>query len=305
MMFGAANAYLGLKAGLTVSTSIPVAVMTVAVFRALRGVLGRSTILENNLSQTVGSASSSLASGIIFTIPALFLWGLDPSLLQMATLALLGGLLGILFMIPLRRYLIVKEHGKLPYPEGTACAEVLVASEAGGSRARNVFVALGIGAVYKFLIGFLHLWNERVVLAIPRMKKAVVGIETTPALLGVGYILGYRIAAVMVAGSLVSWVALIPLIAHFGEGFTTPIFPEMAKTIGEMSPAEIWTRYIRYIGAGAVAFGGIITVARSVPTMVESFRLGVEEVRARLSKRFVERARTERDLTLFYVLGGA
>ena len=305
MMFGAANAYLGLKAGLTVSTSIPVAVMTVAAFRALQGVLGRSTILESNFSQTVGSASSSLASGIIFTIPALFLWGLDPSLLQMATLALLGGLLGILFMIPLRRYLISKEHGKLPYPEGMACAEVLVASEAGGSRARNVFVGLGIGAVYKFLIGFLHLWNERVYLAIPRLKKAVVGIETTPALLGVGYILGYRIAAVMVAGSLVSWVALIPLIAHFGEGFSMPLFPETTRTIAEMTPAEIWTRYIRYIGAGAVAFGGIITVLRSVPTMVQSFRLGIEEVRARLSKRFALKARTERDVPIFYVLGGA
>ncbi|MFH1006209.1 MAG: oligopeptide transporter, OPT family [Candidatus Latescibacterota bacterium] len=305
MMFGAANAYLGLKAGMTVSTSIPVAVMTVAVFRLLRGRLGPASILEANLSQTVGSASSSLASGVIFTIPVLFLWGLDPTLLQMATLALLGGLLGILFMIPLRRYLIAKEHKNLPYPEGTACAEVLIASEAGGSRARNVFVGLGIGAGYKFLSGFLHLWNERVYLAIPRLKKAVIGVETTPALLGVGYILGYRIAAVMVAGSLVSWVVLIPLIAHFGEGFTTPIFPEMVKTIGQMSPSEIWTRYIRYIGAGAVIFGGIVTVVRSVPTMVESFRLGTEEVRARLSKQFVQRIRTERDLPLFYVLGGA
>ena len=281
IMFGAANAYLGLKAGLTVSTSIPVAVMTVAFFRLTRGFLGKSTILENNISQTVGSASSSLASGVIFTIPALFLWGLAPSLAQMAALALLGGLLGILFLIPLRRYLIKQEHGKLPYPEGTACAKVLIAAEAGGAQARNVFWGLLVGAVYKFFIGFLHLWKDRIYIGIPKLKKALLGIEATPALLGVGYILGFRISSIMVAGSMISWVVMIPLIAHFGEGFDKPFFPETVKTIAEMSTSEIWNRYIRYIGAGAVAFGGIITIVRS-PRSGWGFRRSGPPCRKRL-----------------------
>jgi len=311
IMFGAANAYLGLKAGLTVSTSIPVAVMTVAFFRFARPLFGKTTILENNISQTVGSASSSLASGVIFTIPALFLWGLNPTLVQMASLALLGGLLGILFMIPLRRFLIVQEHGKLPYPEGTACAKVLVASEAGGAKASNVFLGLGIGAFYKFFIGFLHLWKDKVHSAIPGLKKAQIGIETTPALLGVGYILGFRISFIMVAGGLISWVILIPLIAYYGEGMTIPLFPETTKLIIDMSPSEIWNRYIRYVGAGAVAFGGIITIIRSIPTMVKSFKLSLDEMKSRMKKTSPhtptvqpKRDRTQADLPITYVLGG-
>jgi putative OPT family oligopeptide transporter len=310
ILFGAANAYLGLKAGLTVSTSIPVAVMTVAFFRFGKVFFGKgTTILENNMSQTIGSASSSLASGVIFTIPALFLWGLDPSLVQMAMLAMLGGLLGILFMIPLRRFLIVHEHGKLPYPEGTACAEVLKASESGGAKAGNVFLGLGIGAVYKFFLSFLHLWKDRVTTGIPGLKKAQIGIETTPALLGVGYILGFRISLIMVAGGLISWVILIPIIAYYGEGLTSPLFPETVKLITEMTPSEIWNRYIRYVGAGAVAFGGIATIIRSIPIMIKSFRLSVDEVKARMRKRPnltgpIKVDRTQADIPLNYVAIG-
>jgi putative OPT family oligopeptide transporter len=310
ILFGAANAYLGLKAGLTVSTSIPVAVMTVAFFRFAKVFFNKgTTILENNISQTIGSASSSLASGVIFTIPALFLWGLDPSLVQMAMLAMLGGLLGILFMIPLRRFLIVQEHGKLPYPEGTACAEVLKASETGGARAGNVFLGLGIGAVYKFFIGFLHLWSDKVTTGIPGLKKAQIGIETTPALLGVGYILGFRISLIMVAGGFISWMILIPAIAYYGEGLTSPLFPETVKLITDMAPSEIWTRYIRYVGAGAVAFGGIATIIRSIPVMIKSFRLSLDEVRGRMRRGPALTAppkidRTQADLPLTYVAAG-
>jgi len=281
ILFGAANAYLGLLAGLTVSTSIPVAVMTVGLFRAGGLLWGRPSILEANISQTTGSASSSLASGIIFTIPALFLWGMDPSIWQMAGLALAGGLLGILFMIPLRRFLIKEEHANLPYPEGTACANVLIASDTGGARAANVFIGLGIGAVYKFLIGFLMLWKDKIYVNLPFIKKAQLGMLATPALLGVGYILGFRIACIMVGGSMISWVILIPLLNGYGHLLPQPYFPESLHAIADMSASEIWNRYIRYIGAGAVAFGGIITIIRSIPTMIKSFRVGVDELRSR------------------------
>lgn len=282
ILFGAANAYLGLLAGLTVSTSIPVAVMTVGLFRLIGMVSGRYSILESNISQTIGSASSSLASGVIFTLPALFLWGMDPSLLQMTGLAMAGGLLGILFMIPLRRVLIKKEHGVLPYPEGTACAKVLIASDAGGARAGNVFLGLGIGLVYKFFIGFIKLWQDRVYVNLPFINKAQIGAMTTPALLGVGYILGFRIACIMVGGSMISWVILIPLLNAYGHLLPTPYFPESLSGIASMSSSEIWNRYIRYIGAGAVAFGGIITIIRSIPTMISSFKVGLDAVQSRL-----------------------
>lgn len=281
ILFGAANAYLGLLAGLTVSTSIPVAVMTVGLFRLTQGFMGRSSILEANTSQTTGSASSSLASGVIFTIPALFLWGLDPSLLQMAGLALAGGLLGILFMIPLRRLLIKEEHSRLPYPEGTACAKVLIASDTGGARAANVFLGLAVGMVYKFLIGFLQLWRDKVSVRLPLLPKAEIGMLTTPALLGVGYILGFRVACIMVGGSMISWVILIPLLNQYGPQLPPPLFPESLAGVAGLSPSEIWNRYIRYIGAGAVAFGGIMTIIRSIPTMTRSFRVGMDELRSK------------------------
>ena len=279
IVFGAANAYLGLRAGLTISTSIPVAVMTVAAFRALRGVGHGGTILEANMAQTVGSASSSLASGVIFTLPALFLWGLSPGLLQMTVLAMSGGLIGILFMIPLRRYLIQREHGKLPYPEGTACAQVLVASEVGGSRARHVIEGLAVGAGFKFLTSWIKVIPDHVGTKIPFLRKGEIGMDLSPALFGVGYILGPRVAAIMVGGGLLSWLVIIPLIDLWGASLTAPMFPETQQLISQMSPSRIWTRYVRYIGAGAVAAAGIITLVRSLPVMVESFRLGAGQLR--------------------------
>ena len=284
ILFGAANAYLGLMAGLTISTSIPVAVMTVAAFRAIQRAGGKSSILEANMAQTIGSASSSVASGVIFTLPALFLWGLDPSLVQMTLLALAGGLIGVLFMIPLRRYLIVKEHGNLPYPEGTACAEVLVASELGGGRARNVFWGLGVGALFKALTGWVRAFPGDLEVHIPFLRKGQLGSEISPALFGVGYILGPRIASVMVGGGLLSSLIIIPAIAYWGAGRGTPLYPETTLTITEMSPSLIWTRYVRYIGAGAVATAGIITLIKSIPTMIESFKVGAAQLRERLEQ---------------------
>jgi putative OPT family oligopeptide transporter len=281
ILFGAANAYLGLRAGLTISTSIPVAVMTVAAFQALRKLGGTANILEANLAQTVGSASSSVASGVIFTLPALFLWGLHPSLLQMTSLAMAGGLLGVLFMIPLRRFLIEREHGKLPYPEGTACAHVLVANEAGGGQARNVFIGLGVGAAYKAVTGWARAFSDEAHLKIPFLNKGEVGMDLSPALFGVGYILGPRIATVMVGGGLLSSLVIIPLFAFWGQG-QPPLYPETVLTISEMSASQIWTRYVRYIGAGAVAVAGIITLVRSIPVMLESFRVGAHELRHRV-----------------------
>ncbi len=305
IIFGSANAYLGLRVGLTISTAIPLAVVSVAVFRLLKPLLGPSTILEHNISQTTGSASSSLASGIIFTIPALFLWGFDPSLLQIGVLAMMGGVLGVLFMIPLRRFLIVKEHQSLPYPEGTASAQVLIAADAGGARAKNVFWGLGIGALYKAFTGFFKLWPESLSLKLPVMRKAEVGLDAGPALMGVGYILGYRVSAIMVAGGLLSWVGLIPLIDLFGRDLTSPLFPETTKLIADMSPGEIWTRYIRYIGAGAVAFAGIITVIKSIPTMYSSLKIGLNELRAGSSAKVAKPIRTDHDLSMIVVMIGA
>lgn len=299
ILFGAANAYLGLRAGLTISTSIPVAVMTVAVFRALRGFGVGSTILEANLSQTVGSASSSVASGVIFTLPALFLWGFSPPLIQMTLLALCGGLLGVLFMIPLRQYLIVREHANLPYPEGTACGEVLIASEEGGSHARMVFWGLGLGALVKTFTGLFRLIPDELEVSIPFLKKGQLGSDVSAALFGVGYILGPRIAAIMVGGGLLSWLVIIPMIAWWGEGRTVPLYPETTQLIVDMAPGTLWTRYVRYIGAGAVATGGLITLIRSIPTMIESFRIGAKQMRERLSgEETGSGLRTQSDLSL-------
>lgn len=298
VLFGAANAYLGLEAGLTISTSIPVAVMTVAAFRGLRLFGVRGTILEANISQTTGSASSSVASGCIFTLPALFMWGFEPQLLQMTLLALCGGLLGVLIMVPLRRFLIEKEHGKLPYPEGTACAEVLVASEIGGTQARNVFLGLGVGALFKFVFGWAKVLPAKVKFAVPLIPKAELACKMSAALFGVGYILGPRIATVMVGGGLLSALVIIPVIAWWGAGLTEPFFPEIDKTITEMSAHDIWNRYVRYIGAGAVATGGLITLIRSIPTMLESFRIGVAQLRARLAGGESAVDRTALDMSL-------
>jgi putative OPT family oligopeptide transporter len=305
IVFGAANAYLGLRAGLTVSTSIPVAVMTVAMFRIL-GRFGRDgTILEANLAQTTGSASSSLASGIIFTLPALFMWGMPPDLLQMVLLALSGGLLGILFMIPLREYLIVREHGRLPYPEGTACAEVLKASQGGGVQASHVFCGLGVGAAFKALTSWLHLIPDQLTLQLPFLRKAQLSMDASPALFGVGYILGPRIATIMVAGGLLSALVIIPAIAWWGEGLPEPLFPETVKTVAQMSAGELWSRYVRYIGAGAVATAGIVTLLRSIPLMLASFRAGAAQFGSVGAAGRSVPARNERDLPLSVLAGGA
>ena len=307
ILFGAANAYLGLRAGLTISTSIPVAVMTVALFRTLRAGGVHGTILEANLSQTIGSASSSVASGVIFTLPALFLWGFDPTFVQITVLAMSGGLLGVLFMIPLRPYLIVREHDSLPYPEGTACAQVLEASQTGGARAKDVFLGLGIGAVVKAVTGWLRAVPDGLQVSVPFLPKAQLGSDISPALLGVGYILGPRIATIMVGGGLLSWLVIIPILATWGAGRPAPLYPETVLPLDAMPPALLWTRYIRYIGAGAVATAGLTTLLRSVPLMVESFRFGTRQLRARLSdtSTLATVPRTEQDLPLRVVALGA
>ena len=301
IVFGAANAYLGLRAGLTISTSIPVAVMTVAVFRTLASMGVHGTILETNLSQTTGSASSSLASGVIFTLPALFMWGMPPELLQMTLLALCGGMLGVLFMVPLRRFLIEREHGNLPYPEGTACAEVLVANEIGGGRAHFVFYGLAGGAFFKLLTSWLQVIPGSVHSKVPFLKKGELGLDLSAALFGVGYILGPRIATIMVGGALLSWLVIIPGIAYWGDVRIVPLFPETVNLIHDMSPAQLWTRYVRYIGAGAVATAGIVTLIRSVPVMVSSFRIGAKQLSERVSGHEKTTLRTDNDLPLRYV----
>ncbi len=310
IIFGAANAYLGLQAGLTISTSIPIAVMTVAAFRALKGMGVSSTLLEANMSQTIGSASSSVASGVIFTLPALFMWQLEPKLAQMTMLAMFGGLLGVLFMVPLRRFLIEGEHGKLPYPEGTACAEVLVASEVGGSHAKNVFLGLGAGALFAFIFKWLQPVPGIVRFPVPFLLRGELGLKMSAALFGVGYILGPRIGAIMVAGGLLSSLVIIPIIAWWGAGYSEPLYPETVHTITQMSTGDIWERYVRYIGAGAVAAGGLITLIRSIPTMLESFRIGTGQLKARFgdsagraqSETIIPR--TAQDLSLSHVVAG-
>ena len=304
ILFGAANAYLGLRVGLTVSTSIPIAVLTVAAFR----LFGRRSgvILEANLSQTIGSASSSLAAGTIFTIPALFLWGMAPPFWQVAILAFLGAVLGITAMVPLRRLLIVKSADELPYPEGTACAEVLRATTAESSGGRWIFIGLAVGAAVKLALGAGMLFSSELSAHLPALPKAELALEIAPALLAVGYILGYRQSSIMVSGSLISAVVLTPLIALVGEGLPAPLFPELTTPIRDLSAGQIWSRYVRYIGAGAVAAAGIVTVIRSMPTMVTSLAAVLRGVRG--GGAGVEAGedvpRTDRDLPGWVVLAG-
>lgn len=302
VLFGAANAYLGLRVGLTVSTSIPIAVLTVALFRVMRERAG-GVILEANLSQTIGSASSSLAAGTIFTVPALFMWGLAPPLWQVAILALLGGLLGIAAMVPLRRLLIVRSANELPYPEGTACAEVLRATTAAAAGGRWIFIGLAVGAAIKLAIGAFVLMPSALAAQLPVLPKAEIALEIAPALLAVGYILGYKQSSIMVSGSLISAVVLTPLIAIFGAGLATPMFPETVLPISAMSAGQIWSRYVRYIGAGAVAAAGIVAVARALPTMAESLSAVLKGLRrggADLQSGSTER--TDRDVPSWIVV---
>ncbi len=306
VVFGAANAYLGLRVGLTVATSIPISVLTVALFRLMKS--DRSMILEANLAQTVGSASSSLAAGTIFTIPALFLWGIIPPYWQIAGLAFLGAVLGISAMVPLRRLLIVQSADELPYPEGTACAEVLRATTAESSGGRWIFLGLGVGAAIKLAIGAVCLIESNLTTLVPFLPKAELALEIAPALLAVGYILGYRQSAIMVSGSLISALALTPLIGLVGDGLTNPLFPESTKLIHDLTAGQIWSRYVRYIGAGAVAAAGIVTVIRSLPTMVRSLSAVLQGLK-KSNVAGVEGAgetveRTDRDVPGWMVLAG-
>src|SRR5438067_6418165 len=302
LLFGAANAYLGLRVGLTVSTSIPIAVLTVALFRLLRS--RREVILEANLAQTIGSASSSLATGTIFTIPALFMWGMAPPFWQVSILALLGGFLGIAAMVPLRRLLIVKSADELPYPEGTACAEVLRATTTGTSGGRWIFIGLAAGAVIKLAIGAFVLIPSGLAMHLPVLAKAELALEIARALVAVGYIVGYKQSAIMVSGSLISAIVMTPLIATFGAGLTAPMFPEMKLSIGAMTAAQIWSRYVRYIGAGAVAAAGIVAVIKALPTMASSFAAVMRGLRrSGVSMTDGDSApRTDRDVPSWIVL---
>jgi len=300
LVFGAANAYLGLRVGLTVSASIPAAVMAVAVFRTLGR---RGSILEANISQTIGSASTALASGTIFTIPALFLWGMAPPYLQVVTLCFLGGVLGLAAMIPLRRILIVDARDELPYPEGTACAVVLKATAGAASAGTWIFRGIAVAAAVKLAAGLFFLFPSELSAKLPVLPNGVLSLEVAPALLAVGYILGYRQSGVLVAGSLVSSLVLIPLITWIGGGLSAPLFPETTRLVSQMGASDIWSRYVRYIGAGAVAVAGLLTVLKNLPTMGGAF-VGV--VRSFSRKRRTEVASfdsTDRDLPGTFVVG--
>jgi len=275
--------------------------MTVALFRLLRT---RPTILEANLSQTIGSASTSLASGTIFTIPALFMWGMAPPYFQVVALCFLGGLLGLAAMIPLRRLLIVQSDAELPYPEGRACAEVLRATSGEGGGGRVIFMGMAIGAGVKLLLSILFLCPGSVAQALPILPKAEIALEVAPALIGVGFILGYRQSAILVAGSIVASLALIPLIAWFGAGLTTPLFPETQTTIAAMTAGQIWGRYVRYIGAGAVATAGILTVLKNLPVMAGAARAVVQGLARRRTDAGTASAvpATDRDLPPAFIV---
>lgn len=301
IVFGAANAYLGLRVGMTVSASIPAAVISMGVIRVI---MKKNSILESNIVQTVGSAGESLAAGAIFTLPALFLWAAEgkmdkPSIIEITIIALLGGTLGVLFMVPLRNALIVKEHGVLPYPEGTACAEVLLAGEEGGANASTVFAGLGIAAGFKFIIDGLKLVPSEVSLRVKGFAGEI-GTQIYPAVMSVGFICGPRISSYMFAGGLVSWLVLIPAIVLFGTDLT--LYPGTAP-IGEMfatgGASAIWGSYIRYIGAGALAAGGIISLLKSLPLIVRTFRDALKSMKG---SQGTGNSRTEQDLSMKVIL---
>jgi putative OPT family oligopeptide transporter len=300
VVFGAANAYLGLRVGMTVSASIPAAVISMGVIRVI---MRKDSILESNMVQTIGSAGESLAAGAIFTLPALFLWAKEgvmetPSLLTISVIALVGGVLGVLFMVPLRNALIVKEHGVLPYPEGTACAEVLLAGEEGGASAGSVFAGMGLAAVFKFLVDGIKVIPGVITAPIKAMKTEL-SAETYPALVGVGYICGPKIASFMFAGGLLGWFVLIPAIVIFGGG--TILYPGEV-TIAEMyasgGASSIWSSYIRYIGAGAVAAGGIISLIKTLPMIVTTF---VDAVKGMKNSKSDSTLRTDQDLDMRFI----
>ena len=295
VVFGAANAYLGLLVGMTISASIPAAVISMGIIRVI---LRRDSILENNLVQTIGSAGESLAAGAIFTLPALFLWAEEgkiefPSIITIFLIALFGGILGVCFMVPLRQALIVEEHGTLPFPEGTACAEVLLAGEEGGSKAGTVFTGLGIAAVYKFIADGLKLFPSEIGYAFKGYAGSQIGIQVLPSLAGVGFICGPKIASYMLAGGTLSWFVLMPAIALFGGDAT--IFPGEVP-ISQLAPGDLWGNYIKYIGAGAVAAGGIISLIKTFPLIVRTFKQAMSSMSKKQAQK--NALRTEQDIPM-------
>ncbi len=308
IVFAASSVYLGLQVGLTVSASIPVAVLSITVFRWLAKGFGRkpASILENNIVQTTGSAGESIAAGVAFTLPSLLLMGFDMELSRILMVGLLGGLIGVLMMIPLRHGLIVKEHGKLTYPEGTACADVLIVGEQGGTSAKTVFTGFFVGLAYAALNLIFRLWGEAATFATSfgeKLKGATLAFEVTPTMLGVGYIIGSRTAANMMAGGLLAFMVLVPMVHLFGDGLTTPLFGA-DKLVSQMSPFEIRNNYILYIGAGAVATGGFIALARSLPTIGSAFAGGLRNLRAGAGGA-ARTLRTETDLPMTMVVFGS
>ena len=305
IIFGGANAYLGLRVGMTVSASIPAAVISMGV---IRKILRRDSILENNMVQTIGSAGESVAAGAIFTLPALFMWAKDglcdvPSLVEIGLIALCGGVLGVLMMIPLRSALIVKEHGVLAYPEGQACAEVLIAGEEGGAKASTVFSGLGIAAVYKFIADGLKVFPSEITYDIPAYKGSGIGIDVLPALAGVGYICGVKVSSYLFAGGVLGWFVIMPLMALFGGDLV--LFPA-DKTINELIAADggvsnLWGSFLRYIGAGAVACGGVLSLIKSLPLIVRTFKDAMGDYG---KGRGSSTLRTEQDLPMKVVLLG-
>ena len=302
VVFGAANAYLGLRVGMTVSASIPAAVIAMGVIRVI---MRKNSILESNIVQTIGSAGESLAAGAIFTLPALFLWAAEgkmdnPSIIEITLIALFGGILGVFFMVPLRNALIVKEHGVLPYPEGTACAEVLLAGEEGGANATTVFAGMGFAAFFKFIIDGLKVVPSEVSFRVKNYAGEI-GTQIYPAVMSVGYICGPRISSYMFAGGVFSWMVMIPLIVLFGEQLI--LYPG-TETIGAIFAADgasgIWGTYIRYIGAGALAAGGIISLIKSLPLIVRTFRDAIKSMRTSSTDAVT---RTSKDLNMAVVIG--
>ncbi len=301
IVFGGANAYLGLRVGMTVSASIPAAVVSMGI---MRKVMKRDSILENNMVQTIGSAGESLAAGAIFTLPALFMWAGEgissmPSLVEIGLIALCGGILGVIFMIPLRSALIVKEHGVLAYPEGQACAEVLIAGEEGGDKSVTVFAGLGIAAVYKFIADGLKIFPSEVDYSISAYKGAGVGMDVLPALAGVGYICGPKVSSYILAGGTLAWLVIMPLIALFGSELV--IFPAQVSVLELWETAGtwgLWKNYVRYIGAGAVAAGGIMSLIKSLPLIIRTFKEAV----GGYGKNSAGQIRTEKDLSMKFLL---
>jgi len=300
VLFGAVTVYVGIRAGLTVSASIPIAVLSISILRAF----GKSTILENNIVQTTGNAGQSVASGVIFTLPALIFLGFKLEAFRIFALALVGGLIGVFFMIPLRRQLIVKEHGKLTYPEGTACADVLIAGDRGGSFAGRVFWGLGLGAIYALF------QNENLFAAWPGTPKwdiqsypgSSIRADTTAEYLGVGYIIGSRVAGVLLAGGVFSWLVLMPAIHFFGSGIPTPIFPGTVP-IAKMGITDLWRAYVRPMGAGAVAAAGLITLLRTIPTIISALKASFKQLSP--GKDAQPNSRTENDLPIAITIGGS